>query len=134
MEQPREFDPFMCMRSGGWVRLGASGRGPGQGAGLESSLGRPICQGRDFPGVAPGSKIRNHHPWVWGVRASGQEGLRQSLWKQCLQKGVFGQYPRGDSSLWGHSGQWTERSLGIFLFNLLRKYTFFWEHEKSMSL
>ena len=47
MEQPREFDPFMCMRSGGWVRLGASGRGPSQGAGLEYSLVRPICQGRD---------------------------------------------------------------------------------------
>lgn len=54
MEQPREFDPFMCMWSGGWARLGASGRGPSQGAGLEYSLARPICQGRDFPGVAPG--------------------------------------------------------------------------------
>lgn len=54
MEQPREFDPFMCMWGGGWARLGASGRGPSQGAGLEYSLARPICPGRDFPGVAPG--------------------------------------------------------------------------------
>lgn len=62
MEQPREFDPFMCMWSGGWARLGASGRGPSQGAGLEYSLARPICQGRDFPGVALGQMILNHHP------------------------------------------------------------------------
>lgn len=62
MEQPREFDPFMCMWSGGWARLGALGRGPSQGAGLEYSLVRPICQGRDFPGVALGRNILNHHP------------------------------------------------------------------------
>lgn len=57
MEQPREFDPFMCLRTGGgreggWARLGASGRGPSQGAGLEYSLVRLICQRGDFLSVA----------------------------------------------------------------------------------
>lgn len=62
MEQPREFDPFMCMWSGGWARLGALGRGPSQGAGLEYGPAGPIRQGRDFPGVALGQMILSHHP------------------------------------------------------------------------
>lgn len=84
MEQPREFDPFMCMRSGGWARLGALGRGPSQGAGLEYSLVRPICQGRDFPGVALDKRFSTTTPRFGGVRGSRQECLRQDLWKQCL--------------------------------------------------
>lgn len=100
MEQPREFDPFMCMWSGGWARLGASGWGPSQGAGLEYSLARPICQGRDFPGVAPGQMILNHHPSLLGVRTSGQECLRQGLRRRCL----FGQCPHADGNLWGRVG------------------------------
>lgn len=54
MEQPREFDPFMCMGSGGLGQAGGLREGPKPGAGLEESLVRPICQSGDFPGVALG--------------------------------------------------------------------------------
>lgn len=104
MEQPREFDPFMCMWSGGWARLGALGRGPSQGAGLEYSLVRPICQGRDSLELPWDKDSQPPTPGL-GVSASGQECPRQGLWKQCLQKDMFGQYPHGDSTLWGQSEQ-----------------------------
>lgn len=69
MEQPREFDPFMCMWSGGWARLGALGRGPSQGAGLEYSLAKANLSRQGFPWSCPGMNDSQPPPLALG----GQE-------------------------------------------------------------
>lgn len=79
MEQPREFDPFMCMGNGGWARLGAWGGA--QARGQDWGTAWPICQVRDFPGVA---LMKASHPlpldlgklvwWCW----SGSWGSQSS--------------------------------------------------------
>lgn len=57
MEQPREFDPFMCMWGGGWARLGAWGGAQARGQGWSTAWPGQFVEAGISLELSPGFSI-----------------------------------------------------------------------------
>lgn len=131
MEQPREFDPFMCMWSGAGPAWGPQGGAQARGQGWNTAwLGRFVKAG-----------ISLELPWdEWFSNTThcsgGQELQSKNDWGRVLGSNVslrvyLGNTPMGAATSGDKGGSERGGHEAYSYLTFLKSYTFFWEHEKK---